>query len=120
MSVDIDTYKSLAKTFIMPAIEKIYNAHSYVIGGFGVHVNEDIGEVVLRTASISLYININYGVIGSGLSNNSERAIMYNEVINALTKMGFNKENLSFGYDTISFKNFEFHKKLLNKNEEHL
>ena len=117
MLLGIDTYRSLVKVFLMPTIEKIFNDHSRVIGSFGVCVDEDTGEVVLMLSNIPLCMNgyyVTYSI------SDSEYYIIYNEVIDALVKMGFNRENLSFGHDTISFRNFEFHKKLLNKNEEHL
>lgn len=115
MLVGIDTYRSLVKVFIMPTIEKIFNDHSRVISGFGVRADGGVGEVVLILSDIPVYPNIQ-GIISDDFKHN----IIYNEVIGALTEMGFNRENLSFGHDTISFRNFEFHKKLLNKNEEHL
>lgn len=113
MLVGIDTYRSLVKAFIMPTIKKIFNDHSRVITGFGVCADEGAGEVVLMLSAIPIY-DIKYGII----DNDPKRDIICNEVIGALTEMGFDRENLSFGYDTISFRNFEFHKKLLNKNED--
>lgn len=117
MSVSIDTYNSLIKVFIMPTIEKIFNNHSRVINGFGGCVHERIGEVVLSLDDIPSYMNSYYG---SCLIEYSKRNIIYNEIIDALVKMGFNRKNLSFNYDTIRFRNFEFHKKLLNKNNNTL
>lgn len=117
MLIGIDTYRSLVKVFLMPTIEKIFNNHSRVIGGFGVCVDEGIGEVVLILSNVPLRMNGYYVTYSIG---DSERDMIFNEVIDTLVEMGFNRENLSVGYDTISFRNFEFHKKLLNKNEEHL
>ncbi len=114
MLVGIDTYKSLIKAFIMPTIKKIFNDHSRVISGFAICADEGVGEVVLILNDIPVYVNIQRGIIG----DDSKHDIIYNEAIDALTEMGFNRENLSFGYDTISFRNFEFHRKLLNKNED--
>lgn len=121
MLIGIDTYRSLIKVFLMPTVEKIFNDHSRVISSFGVCVDEGIGEVVLMLSNIPVHINLYYcDSMGIESRDYSEYDVIYNEVIGALTEMGFNKENLSFGYDTVSFRNFEFHRKLLNKNKEHL
>ena len=117
MLVGIDTYRSLIETFLMPTIEKIFNDHFYTIGGFGICADEGVGEVVLTLSDIPVHINLYYcDAMGIESRDYSKYDIIHNEVIDTLTKMGFDKENLSFGYNTIIFKNFEFHKKLLNKN----
>ena len=118
MTVNKNTYRTLIRVFIMPTVKKIFSDHSGILGGFGVCVYEGSGEVVLALNNIPVDVNSRYGIFGSGLIDNSKNDIIYNEIINALIEMGFNRENLSFGCDTISFKNFEFHKKLLNKCED--
>jgi hypothetical protein len=109
MITSVTTVNSLVDTFIMPTIRAVLEKYDIVAARFSTVNDREEGDFVI-TISINITIVLN-----------SDRKIwvkeITNDILDALKDMGFSRENVDvhsgFNY-YITFKNFEFHKKMLN------